>query len=475
MEIIGRKAELKELKKLSVSSKPEFLAIYGRRRIGKTYLIKTFFNGEFDFYITGTNNVPLKQQLRSFHRALRQYSPEDVEYKVPEDWFEAFHLLGQLLDLYKKDEKLVVFFDELPWLDTQKSLFVQALEYFWNSYASTKNILLIVCGSAASWMIHKLIRNRGGLHNRLTSKLRIDPFNLAETEDFFRAKGGAFGRYQIVQLYMCLGGIPFYLEQVDVSLSAVQNIQQLCFSENGGLFGEFTDLYNSLFRKPENYLAIIKALGSKKKGLTWSELLKVTKLPNGGGTSRMIKSLIESGFVKEYRPFGGKVNHRLFQLVDLYSLFYLNFRSDNGTNNIRDWQLAIDDPAQRTWSGYAFEMVCFWHVSQIKKALGVSGVQTLVAGWTGKTEDKGAQIDLILDRRDDVINVFEIKFTRTPFEVTKKYGVELLEKIEIFKQATNTPKAIFLSFITCYGVKKGEFKSAFVQNDLTMDDLFESA
>jgi AAA+ ATPase superfamily predicted ATPase len=472
MKIIGRHIEIKELQRICHSDRPEFLAVYGRRRVGKTYLIKEFFGQQFDFYMTGTANSTMKIQLKNFYNRLLHYGAEGANVQMPKDWFDAFELLQQLLDSLDKKEKLVVFLDELPWFDTHKSNFIQALEYFWNSYASTKNIALIVCGSAASWMIHRLIRNRGGLHNRLTSKLKLEPFNLYECEAFFKAKEGAYVKYEIVQLYMALGGIPFYLDMVDTRQSAAQNIQSLCFNSNGRLSTEFEDLYYSLFKNADSHLAIIRALSTARKGLTRGELIKLSKLPNAGSTTRLLNELAESDFVKDYLPFGGKNQNRLFQLVDFFSLFYLNFMDGKKRLIKSDWILAVDDPSKRAWSGYAFEMLCLQHANQIKKALGIAGVQTLLSSWTGSYEKKGCQIDLIIDRRDDVINLCEIKFSNKMFTITKKYADELMNKVELFRSVSGTKKSIFMTFITPFGLIHNPYARTLVQNSLTLEDLF---
>ena len=473
MKVVGRKDELSILERVMSSNRPEFLAIYGRRRVGKTYLIKEFFDYNFDFYITAIANSNTKDQLKNFYETIKEFAPDHFQMgEVPVDWFEAFRLLKGLLESSTQKGKLVVFFDELPWFDTKGSKFIQALEYFWNSYLSSKNIAFIVCGSAASWMIHNLIRSRGGLHNRLTFKLRLEPFTLNECDQFFKEKGAAYEKYQLVQLYMALGGIPFYLELVDTRLSAVQNIHELCFKDNGQLQGEFQELYRSLFKKADNHLAVVKTLSKHGKGLTRSEILKEAKLPNAGSSTRVLSELIAGGFVKEYIPFGGKAYNKLYQLVDFYSLFYLHFLDGQKRRSKKDWILAIDDPGQRLWSGYAFEMVCLLHIKQIKKALGISGVQTESSFWSGKRENKGFQIDLLIDRKDGIINLCEIKFSESAYTISKKYREDLLNKVSVFREMTKTKKSIFLTLITTYGLKEGEMRKGLIQNSLRMEDLF---
>ncbi|MCF3110576.1 MarR family transcriptional regulator [Niabella sp. CC-SYL272] len=360
-----------------------------------------------------------------------------------------------------------MFLDELPWLDTAQSGFMPALEHFWNSWASSRtDIVLVVCGSAASWMINKLIHNKGGLHNRVTRRIKLEPFSLAECEAFLRSRNAVFDRYQVIQLYMAMGGIPFYLNQVDPGLSAAQNIDRICFSENGLLVTEFDDLYRSLFNKAEKHILVIEALSKKAKGLTRDEIITITKLPNAGSTTRILKELEESGFIRRYHSFGKKERNSLYQLSDFYSLFYLRFIVNRRDEN--NWINGLDDPKHRAWSGYAFEQVCLAHIKEIKQALGISGVQTSVSSWTGE----GAQIDLVIDRKDQVINLCEMKFSINNFSITKKYAEELRNKLTAFREATSTRKTLFLTLITTYGLTRNAYAGSLVQNDLNMEVLF---
>jgi uncharacterized protein len=470
--IIGRAKELKAMEELKTSSKSEFLAVYGRRRVGKTFLIRNAFEHDFVFQLTGSANSKLQWQLGNFHRALVRQSPQQESLKPAENWFDAFQ---QLMDLAERStkEKKVVFLDELPWFDTPHSGFIAALEHFWNSWASGRtDILLIVCGSSASWIINKIINNKGGLHNRITKRIKLEPFSLAETELFFKSRGCAFERYQIVQLYMVLGGIPFYLEMTDPGQSAAQNINRLCFESGGELRTEFGNLYESLFKKAQHHVAVIEALASKASGLNREELIKAAKINNGGGTTMLLQELEECGFIRKYPGFGKKQKNNLYQLVDFYSLFYLTFIKDTNPIDENQWVNGIDYPAFRTWSGYAFEMVCLHHLKEIKQALGIGGVFTNTASWYATGSSAKAQIDLVIDRRDGVINLCEMKFSIKPFVIDKKYADELRHKIATFREQTKTTKSLFLTMITASGLQKNEYSNAWVQNSLTMDALF---
>jgi hypothetical protein len=470
--VIGRIKELQEFRRLTDTGASEFIAVYGRRRVGKTFLIREAFQNKFDFYLTGMANAPLSQQLANFHFAIKKNDPSGIITGPAGNWLTAFHQLSRLLEEVKNKKK-IIFLDEMPWLDTAQSGFIQALEYFWNSWASArKDVLLIVCGSAASWMLNKLIHNKGGLYNRVTHRMKLEPFTLNECEQYFKSRSGVYDRYQLIQLYMVMGGIPFYLKQVNTGLSATQNINRLCFDSGGILFDEFDTLYRSLFNNADRHISIIEALSKKSKGLTREELIACTGLPSGGNTTNILKELDESGFIRKYASYGKKGKDSLYQLTDFYSLFYLKFIKQEDRLDENHWLNGLDSPKQRSWAGYAFEQVCLAHLQSIKRALGISGVQTAVSSWAGKIHEKGAQVDLVIDRRDGVINLCEAKFSINPFTIDKKYADNLRKKVAAFRQQTRTRKATFLTMITTFGLNRNMHSVSVVQNDLTMNALF---
>lgn len=470
--IIGRTKELDAFITLESSSKSEFVAVYGRRRVGKTYLIRNALKNNFTFQLTGLANASMKQQLANFNVAITKFSKAKKAPDLPTTWFEAFRQLIELLEKNKASKK-VIFIDELPWLDTPKSGFISALEHFWNDWASArKDILLIVCGSAASWMISKLINNKGGLHNRVTHKMKIEPFTLSECESFLQSNHVNWNRHQIIETYMTMGGIPFYLEAIKPTLSAAQNINNLCFTENGLLNDEFNNLYASLFKYSNNHIAVVEALSKKTMGLTREEIIKLAKLPGGGGTSKVLDELEVSGFIRKYIPLGRRIKDSLYQLTDFYTMFYFKFIKNNKYNNKNYWLNIIDTPKHRAWSGYAFELICLTHINQLKKALGISGIQTTVASWRSKNAAEGAQVDLLIERKDEVINLIEAKFSINKFTIDKKYAANLRNKIGTFKSETKTNNAVHLSMVTIYGITPNEYATGLVQQSITADSLF---
>jgi hypothetical protein len=467
MEIIGRTRERNLFDKLVKEDKSHFASVYGRRRIGKTFLIRSHFK-EFTFYHTGIINLSLKDQLIEFDKSLSNYSKKEIQKS--KSWFEAFETLQQLIKQSKRKKK-VIFIDELPWLDTPKSKFLSALDYFWNSFASgRKDILLIVCGSATSWIVKKIFNNKGGLHNRVTQKIKLKPFKLAETETFLTKKGIHYNRYQIVKAYMAFGGIPYYLDAIEIGKSIDQNIDNLYFNPDGLLFNEYQNLFHALFTNAEKHIEIVAALASKNKGLTRDEIVKSISSSSGGTVSKTLEELELSDFIRTYSPFEREIRGRLYQLTDAYTLFYHNFLNHKKIAP-NFWTNAIDSPKVRAWSGYAFEMVCLMHSDELKKALQIAGIQSEESSWVGSSNNKKAQIDLLLDRRDQVITIFEIKFSSELFTISKKYHQELLEKKTIFRESTKTKKAIFMAMITTYGIFENEYKNS-IQNELTLDNLF---
>jgi len=466
--LIGRTKEKKQLLDALKSKKSEFVAIYGRRRVGKTYLIRQSFGQPFTFYLTGMANTNLKNQLLNFSQTLKNISKR--EFNLPLTWLEAFEQLKAHIEL-SKEEKKIIFIDELPWLDTPKSNFISVLEHFWNHWASArKDILLVVCGSAASWMINKLINNRGGLHNRLTKRIKLNPFNLSETEDFLRYKGIILERYQIVQLYMAFGGIPYYLDEIVKSESAAQNIERICFSESGALRNEFNVLFKSIFNNYSKHEQIVKALATKNAGLLRTEILDQLKLKDGGSISKTLSELEESGFIRKYKSFNKKVNQNVYQLTDFYSLFYLKFIL-NSKIDPDNW---INFMSDANWTGYAYELVWLQHINQIKQNLGIIGVFSNTATWHGTTDLGKAQIDLLLDRKDQIINICEAKFSISEFVISKEYAMNLRKKIAIFTEATKTKKTVFLTILTTFGLKENENSLGLIQNTLTLENLFNA-
>lgn len=470
--IIGREKQQQELYDLLKSKESQFCAIYGRRRVGKTYLIRQTFDGQFAFAHTGLSNATKDEQLREFRESLRNYGMQRC--RMPRTWFEAFHLLEQHLSALPQEKK-IVFIDELPWLDTPRSRFVSALEHFWNNWANMRNdIILIVCGSATSWIISKIVRNYGGLHNRITRQIYLKPFSLKECEQFAQVRGLQMTRQSIVETYMVIGGIPFYWSLLRADLSWAQNIDNLFFSRTGALRNEFKALYASLFRSPQPYIDIVTALATKKVGMTFDEITKSTGSNLGGKLTEKLDELEQCDFIHSYTALGKKKKDTLYQLTDCYTLFHFKYVANHTSANGHFWSANIGKPSYNAWSGLAFERVCLLHSNQIVSALGISGISCGIYSWTYHPKDKdekGAQVDLVIDRADQVINLCEMKFSNKPFVITKEYDEKLRHKASIFENATKTRKAVRIVIVTSFGTTKNAYANSYT-NLLTMDDLF---
>lgn len=474
--IIGRKSEIEKLQGWHASGRAEFIAVYGRRRVGKTYLLREMFRDEFVFFHTGLSPIELKgkallsKQLSSFALSLREYGLK--ENTLPADWFEAFSMLRQLLSARRNGGRQVVFIDEMPWLDTPKSQFITALEHFWNSWGSAQeDLMFLVCGSATSWITDKLLNNHGGLYGRLTGRLHLSPFNLRETEEFLNSRGISYSRYDILQCYMTTGGIPYYLEQFGKGKSVAQNIDAAFFEKDAILADEFNQLFASLFVSPERYKELVRQLGKKRDGLTRKELESVLSFSTGGGLSVMLKTLQENNFIDTNIPFGESSREMRYRLTDLFIIFFLHFLDLKAPVECNFWQSNNHMPVINAWRGLAFENICFNHTEQIKEALGIRGVATQFFTWQSKQRQNGAQIDMLVKRADRIINICEIKYSIEPYEITREYDEKLRHKIALFSSETNTRMSIVMTFISTFGILQNIY-SGDVQNSITADDLF---
>jgi hypothetical protein len=395
---------------------------------------------------------------------------------APDSWLIAFHQLENFLTPIIKKKRAVIFFDEFPWMQTHKSNFLKAFEHFWNSYATMySNLTVVICGSAASWMIQNVVNNRGGLHNRLTQRLQLLPFTLQETEAYLHSRSVKIDRYQLLQLYMAMGGIPEYLKNIKPGESSTQAIDRLFFTKQAILKDEFANLYPALFENADNHITVIRALAAVSKGMTRNEIITASGLSSGGTMTKVLNELEKSGFITSYIPFAKTSKETEYRLTDEYSLFYLKYIEKSRATGNGTWLRLSESTSWKSWSGYAFEGICFKHTPQIREALGISSIYTEESVWRhvpGKGK-AGAQIDLLLDRRDYCINICEMKFSKEVFTITQKYAEELKQKVVVFKDIEKPKKTIFLTMITTYGVAKNKYYRGLIQGELTMNDLFD--
>lgn len=473
--IIGRKSEIAKLEQLYGSGQAEFLAMYGRRRIGKTYLITEYFKDKGIFFQqTGIRKAPLALQLKQFTNEYQEAFNENLA--TPSSWHEGLSKLCNKVKSLKTQNRIIIFFDELPWLAGPRSQFLANLDHAWNRYLSRdKRIILIVCGSAAAWMIKKVLHHKGGLHGRLTSQMRLLPFSLNETVNFLKNKGAPLGLKETIELYFVLGGVAHYLKNISNTLSAHQNINVLLFSPNGLLFHEFHKLYASLFESPENHIKMVKALAAKPYGIRKQELLKMARLTSGGSSSMVIKELQESGFIGFYQDREKSKKNGYYRLIDEFSLFFLHWVEPLNINPDtfveKDyWLMMQSQQRYKSWSGYAFENICLKHIYAIKKALGIAGVITKIYSW--RSPDKPhMQIDLIIDRSDNVIHLVEIKFYQSKWRLASKDVEDLTKKRQAFISHTQTTKTVFTTVVTPFGIEENTHSRAIIHQSLKAEDL----
>ena len=474
MKLIGREKEIRTLEEALESKDSVFLAVYGRRRVGKTFLLRQTLSDRIVFSYSGKANITRQSQLKSFRLSLMEQGMPDCP--VIKDWFTAFSYLKRLICLSSESKK-VILLDEVAWMDNHKSDFIPALEGFWNEWCSNRNdIFLIICASATSWIIDNVFHNRGGLHNRVTMRMRLSPFTLKECEEFSIANNLSYSRKDILNLYLAIGGVAWYWTLLKKGYSVKQNISQLFFENDSPLRGEFLELYSSLFIRPEKYIDIILALGKKSSGLERQELSAECKVSNNSKLGKMLQQLEECGFIRSYIPYGKKENSIVYQLIDSFSLFHLKFLSKfKGEINS---DMVLSSSSYNTYCGLAFEKAVMNHLNELKRAMGISGINTQAYTWRSnpkklKEGEKGAQIDIVLDRADGIINIIEAKWTSNgePYMISSSDEEDLLNKRRVFIEQTQTRKSVFLTMVTISGIKKNSHFDS-IQNFFTLDDLF---
>lgn len=486
MPLVGRDNQIKTLENILNSVKPEFLAIYGRRRVGKTFLVREFFKNKQEtifFNVSGAKNGMLKEQIQHFIQQIGLVFYHGADLKTSKTWDQAFEQLTKAINHCSPNKKIILFFDELPWMATKNSRLLSTLDYYWNQHWSNyPNLKLIICGSSASWIIQKIIKSRGGLHNRITEKIALEPFSLKETKDFLNSMGVKLTHSQILLIYMAMGGVPYYLSKIKKGLSAAQIIELLAFSKNAFFLEEFDNLFASLFDDGDIHEKIVKLIGENRYGISQRRLLEAMgKALLGAGGVKKIRDLEEAGFIESFKPLYHQKKGIYYRLIDEYTIFYLKWIEpirdmlQSQSLETGNWQAIQNTPEWYSWAGYAFEAVCYKHISVIRKTLSL-GPTALASSWRytpyKNPQRQGAQIDLLFDRKDGSITLCEIKYTTEPFALSKDYFEILQRKIKIFVEKTKTEKQIFMAFISANGIKPTLYSEDMVSDLVTLEDFF---
>lgn len=477
--VIGREREMAELQRSLESDRSEFVIVYGRRRVGKTYLVDNFFNYEYDFSFVGGHRLTKQKQLRNFAKAMKKYAhlARQPQYA---NWDDAFDALEEYVEGLPEDKRKVIFIDEMPWIDTPQSEFVDALETFWNGWAARRrDILFVASGSSTSWMMDKIVENQGGLHGRITNNIYVRPFTLHEVEQYMKSRGAAWDRYQLLQTYMIIGGIPFYYSLLNVKEGLVQNVDRLFFRKNGELRMEFDELYGALFSNTDKYTTVVKLLNGKHDGMTREEIENATDMDKSV-LSTVLRNLERSDFILRYSQFGNRSKGAIYRLVDFYTLFYYKFIDGFNAQDEEWWSHNFQSPAIESWQGLSFELLCLLHLAQVKQKLGISGIATAASSWRyippknkekDENKEKGTQIDLLIDRGDRVVNLCEMNFSVKPYYISENYEKTLRDRMSIFQEKTKTTKSLVYTFVTTFGIANSEGRSI-VNSEVTMEDLF---
>ena len=473
MKIISRKEEKKELEYSERSKKSELICVYGRRRVGKTFLVEQTFR-EFAFRAVGLENGTAKQQLKSFGQRLIEYG--DEINSAPKDWFEAFSRLDKILSKNSvrrsQNGKRIVFLDEFPWFATKRSDFLVAFEDFWNRRGTLDgDFLFIICGSATSWIIKNVLKNTGNMYQRVTKKICIEPFTLAETEIFFKDREFDWSREKITECQMIFGGLPFFFDLMNTSHSLSQNINRLLFDKYALYKDETKRLLEATLSESPIYGEILAKLAFAKYGIKKSKLQEEIGASNGT-YGRAIQDLVDCGYIIEYRKKYEAYNPLYVQLMDPFLMFHYHYLSkDNKTDSYED--VVGDMGRYDNWRGQAFEILCFNNICSIKSALGIRGVKTECYPWYNSEDEKKerAQIDMVIERADSITNLCEIKYTNRPFEIDVSYEQQLLRKRDIFKEKTGTSQALKIILVSASGLSGSNYPS-YISDVITLDDLF---
>ena len=476
-KLIGRVREMRELDRACQSKRSELVILYGRRRVGKTFLVRSYFHDTDDFHFVGAHNKKQAVQLSNFRKALIRYGYADApELK---DWTQAFDCLAELLEKSQSARK-IVFIDEMPWIDAKQSDFLTSFEYFWNGWVAERDdIVLVACGSATSWMKEKLEQNQGGLHNRKTRKIYLRPFTLHECQEYLLNQGIDWDEYQITQCYMVIGGVPYYLSLLRPELSLPQNIDELFFRRNADLREEFNELYPALFKKADRYIAVVRFLATNRQGFQRADIEKATGF-SGGGLTKILQNLERCDFISTYSQYGCNKKMTLYRLCDFYTIFYLKYVENDNSRDEQFWSHHCNDRGVESWEGFTFEQICLAHLDQIKQGLGISGMATESSAWRyvvkkneaeDDTRKRGTQIDLVIKRADKIIHLCEMKFASSEYTITADYAEKLRYRQGLFMNENKLKHGTVFTFVTPYGVAKGKY-SSMLHSELTLQDLF---
>jgi AAA+ ATPase superfamily predicted ATPase len=455
---IAREKEAHILDRLWDSTEAELVALYGRRRVGKTFLVRSILGQRIPFFeLTGVKDGSTRLQLDNFAKVLSRVFYPGISVAPPKTWHQAFDMLVAAIDARPPDEKTTIFLDELPWLASPRSGLLQALDHAWNAELSRRpKVRLIACGSAASWMMKNVINAKGGLYNRVTRRVHLRPFSMLEAAAYLKSRGVRFTPMQMITTYLALGGVPYYLRLIEPELSAMQALHAVCLAPEAPLSDEFDRVFASLFEHDHEHQKIVKELAKHRYGVERKKLVKLLGKRSGGRLSNRMTELEASGFIRAFTPYGKDTRDTYYRLVDEFTLFCLRWMipvtRKGGGYTASGWQSQIRQPSWHSWAGYAFEGVCLKHADVLQDLLAFSEVPSQVGTWRhvprGGRDGNGAQIDLLYDRDDGVLSLCEVKYRDGEYALDRGAARSLMHKLDVFQRRMKPRKRISLSLIT---------------------------
>lgn len=413
---VGRELELKKLRAIGEADEPSIVVVYGRRRVGKTELLEQAFRHRNILKFEGIEGLSEKDQYANAMRQLAKYVGEDLLTKVQiTSWSEFFDLVAR----YTKEGTWTIYLEELQWLANYESKLLSELKYAWdNQFRRNPKLLLILCGSAPSFMLEKVVHSKA-LYNRSQHEIHLQELSISETKLFLKNRSDR----EIFNAYLSVGGIPEYLKWVDKESSVFQGLCTHAFTSGSFFSREFEKIFTSSLANNKHYREIIETL-SRCKFLSREELAEKLKLTSGGTLSILLTDLEKCGFISKYCPYNlsNSSNVIRYAIADNYLHFYFNFirpiqsKIENGDYNEVP-QSAIKMDSYAKWLGFAFERWCRKYSRVIAKILGFSGVQYRSGAYFSRAtnkKDPGYQIDLVFDRADKVYTICEMKYLQSP-------------------------------------------------------------
>ena len=494
--MIGRKKEIKLLNEICDLEESSLVAIYGRRRIGKTYLVNHMFKKYRQdclfFEFTGAYDGDKRGQIDNFIDQVYEWFYVEPSFEI-KSWSDAFRFLKRTIDkeIKKRDsnEKVIVFLDEVPWIDrSNKGGFLSALGYFWNTWCEPReNVVLILCGSNSSWIRDKILKNaRGSLYQRVTHQISMYPFDLKETKAYLlEQKGFMIDNKTVTDIYMIFGGVAKYLSFLNPNESSAENIDRVFFSIHGSMYREYDELFSSLFAdKSDYYKSVIELLCTRRSGFSLSDISKAFNEKLGGKLRLAIAELEECGFIKGLSKYGNSVRGVNYMIVDPYILFHHKWikgfsRNDIATLPNNYWLHKSSSQSYAVWSGYAFEIVVMVNIRLYLNAIGRLGFFSGVYHWQhmAKSEDEqGAQIDMVVNYGNNIFDILECKYYNSEYVISKEYAKNIKNKLSMFKKYglySKQKSELRLVFLTSYGVKMNAEAHSLNISRVCLDDLFE--